>query len=357
MVGFPHIILILALFFVPLGCVTNWWAGYNAMKQGLPLVAYRKRNAVSWGLLDLGLAIVVLAIVVGVGLAIVSGMAGISDTSDTSNLPPSQQSALFFAFGTSTLLATTIILGWLWARYQRLDGMDLSHMGQDIELGVRWFMMLIVPVILIQFVLSLWYPSHHPLVEMMKESGDLSFLPVAAFAAVISAPIFEEVLFRLLLQGWMEKLQITRDRTRLGIGTSADRNAVLVGGSIGEANLGGHLDSATIDSETAESPTAESYKRSDNPYATAVVDAVQETNATQTDGVSQPVMWLPILVSSALFSLAHLSHGPDWVALFLLAIGLGYLYQRTGRILPSMIVHFLVNSLAMMQLWAAVLQP
>ena len=104
-------------------------------------------------------------------------------------------------------------LGWLWARYQRLDGLSFSYLRQDIELGTRWFMMLIVPVIMIQFVLSMWFPSHHPLVEMLRESGDLSFLPVAAFAAVVSAPIFEEIFFRLLLQGWKEKLQIARQRT------------------------------------------------------------------------------------------------------------------------------------------------
>ena len=354
MVGFPHIVIFVALVLVPLGCVMNWWASFLSISQGEPLVPYRARKTVSWGLLDLGVAIVVLAIVVSAGLWIVSGIAGISDTSDTSSLPPAQQSALFFAFGTSTLLATALILGWLWARYQRIDGMDFSYLGPDIELGVRWFMMLIVPVILIQLVLSFWFPSHHPLVEMLQESGDLSLLPVAAFAAVISAPIFEEILFRLLLQGWMEKLQISRVRTALGLSTNTERNAVLLGGEINDNVTVSDVESV----EKISTVPAPESRATDNPYAAPSTPVVDDTivHSANAEG-AKPVMWLPIIVSSALFSLAHLSHGPDWVALFLLAIGLGYLYQRTGRILPSMVVHFLVNALAMMQLWAAVLQP
>ena len=39
---------------------------------------------------------------------------------------------------------------------------------------------------------------------MLKASKDVSFLPVAAYAAVIAAPLFEESFFRLFLQGWLE---------------------------------------------------------------------------------------------------------------------------------------------------------
>jgi membrane protease YdiL (CAAX protease family) len=39
----------------------------------------------------------------------------------------------------------------------------------------------------------------------------------------------------------------------------------------------------------------------------------------------------------------HASHGPDPVPLFVLALGLGYLYQRTHRLLPCVVVHLLLN--------------
>jgi membrane protease YdiL (CAAX protease family) len=60
---------------------------------------------------------------------------------------------------------------------------------------------------------------------------------------------------------------------------------------------------------------------------------------------------LPIVLSSALFALAHVGHGPDPIPLFFLALILGYIYQRTHRIVPCIVAHMLFNSLAMLVLW------
>ena len=51
-----------------------------------------------------------------------------------------------------------------------------------------------------------------------------------------------------------------------------------------------------------------------------------------------------------LFALAHVGQGPAPIPLFLLALGLGYIYQRTHRIVPCIAIHFLVNLTAMVQL-------
>jgi membrane protease YdiL (CAAX protease family) len=64
-----------------------------------------------------------------------------------------------------------------------------------------------------------------------------------------------------------------------------------------------------------------------------------------------PHGWVPILVSSLLFALAHFGIGPDPIPLFLLALVLGYVYQRTHRIVPCMVTHALFNSLTLIALW------
>ena len=235
-----------------------------------------------------------------------------------------------------------LCFAWTWLRYSKLFGFDTAALGADIELGLRWFMMLVVPVVLIQLVLTQWFPTKHPLIEMLRESKDLSFLPVAAFAAVITAPIFEEAFFRMYLQGWMEKLQTTSSRTRLGVSTKADRDSVLLGGESSASLI--------AENEVSQDLQPNLYRPSES---LADADRIDSTAVMR----ERPVLWIPIVVSSGLFALAHFSHGPDWVPLFFLALGLGYLYQRTGRIQACIVVHMLVNALGILQLWAAIRQP
>ena len=94
-------------------------------------------------------------------------------------------------------------------------------------------------------------------------------------------------------------------------------------------------------------------EQSPNPYAD---EPASDDGMDEEVPEDRPTMWLPIVVSSGLFALAHLQHGPDWIPLFVLALGLGYLYQRTQRVLPCIVVHVLFNSLAIIQIWANVRQ-
>jgi hypothetical protein len=97
-----------------------------------------------------------------------------------------------------------------------------------------------------------------------------------------------------------------------------------------------------------------------NPFAPSAVIVGDESAAVATTEVCvQPEFqgisaWLPIGLSAIIFALLHFSHGPDWVALTLLACGMGYLYQRTHRLVPSLVVHALLNSLSMWGLWLQV---
>jgi len=61
--------------------------------------------------------------------------------------------------------------------------------------------------------------------------------------------------------------------------------------------------------------------------------------------------WLPIGLSALIFALMHFSHGLAWIPLTVLALGLGYIYQRTHRILPSITVHFCLNALSTAGIW------
>ena len=54
--------------------------------------------------------------------------------------------------------------------------------------------------------------------------------------------------------------------------------------------------------------------------------------------------WLAIVISAALFSLAHMNPAQMPFA-FLLGLLLGWLYYRTGSLLPGLVIHVINNSL------------
>jgi membrane protease YdiL (CAAX protease family) len=60
---------------------------------------------------------------------------------------------------------------------------------------------------------------------------------------------------------------------------------------------------------------------------------------------------LPILVSSVMFASAHIGHSTDPFPLFVLALFLGFVYQRTHRIVPCIVAHALFNLISMLALW------
>ena len=65
--------------------------------------------------------------------------------------------------------------------------------------------------------------------------------------------------------------------------------------------------------------------------------------------------WLPIVVSATVFALVHLDfRAPrlDFIPLFFFACGLGYLYQRTHRALPSILLHMTLNICSLALLFA-----
>jgi membrane protease YdiL (CAAX protease family) len=57
------------------------------------------------------------------------------------------------------------------------------------------------------------------------------------------------------------------------------------------------------------------------------------------------------MVSATAFGLAHFGYGPEPIPLFLLALVLGFLYQRTHRIIPCIVTHSLFNLFSMIILW------
>jgi membrane protease YdiL (CAAX protease family) len=207
---------------------------------------------------------------------------------------------------------------------------------RDAGIGVFACLAAIVPVGLVIHAVNwlLKLPNQltkHPVVEMLtKSEPDLLVLAVATLMAVVVAPIAEEITFRLLLQGWLEKWE--------------DREI-------------GWRDSPIDPSAANEALDAELPPDTPPEFADeASVGLTTVTKAPPKYGIAGlPYGWTPIIVSSSLFAAAHAGYGPEPVPLFVLALVLGYCYQRTHRIIPCIVAHGLFNMLSMIALWRVVL--
>jgi membrane protease YdiL (CAAX protease family) len=166
---------------------------------------------------------------------------------------------------------------------------------------------------------------------MVAKDPDGSILVAAFFAAVLFAPICEEITFRLLLQGWLEKWE----DARLGWRRMA------------APEIATEPTPLQADAMVPIEPSPEPFVADDADVASAPAPELSPIHGP----FGLPHGWAPILVSSLLFALAHFGIGPDPIPLFLLALVLGYVYQRTHRIVPCMVTHALFNSLTLVALW------
>ncbi len=60
--------------------------------------------------------------------------------------------------------------------------------------------------------------------------------------------------------------------------------------------------------------------------------------------------WLAIAISSALFAMMHVNFS-HWPAIYVLGVGLGYSYEKSGSLLRPIFIHMLFNSTSVISVW------
>jgi membrane protease YdiL (CAAX protease family) len=198
--------------------------------------------------------------------------------------------------------------------------------GRGVAIGLIAWLAALLPVQGVQALLFSWFhtPSQHPLVQLVIDKPSPALMVAAFVAAVIVAPICEEIIFRLLLQGWLERLE----DVRLGWRSAVQPTAPVDVAAATETDL-----------PTTPSP-AEWAPPMPGPPRRGLAGL--------------PYGWAPILISSEMFGLAHFGHGTDPIPLVLLGMILGYTYQRTHKIVPCIVTHMAFNLLSMIVLWRAI---
>jgi membrane protease YdiL (CAAX protease family) len=286
--------------------LAGWWIAIRRWRGGKEVIPRGRVSLVRWGLVDFLLALSLYF----VASTFISPLAlnyffDVPRDTAFEDQTSTHRALLLSGTACGSILAVLISIALIRLLHNctwRDLGWVASKTWSDVKLGIVAFVMLAPPVYGLQFLLTHFVESKHPLIESMREQADIPLIVASGIVAVLVAPVVEEYLMRVLLQGWLEKLAVFR----------GDPLPLLVG-------EGRHQESDSIVS--SESST--------------------EKPAVQLEG--QEAMW-PVLVSSLVFALMHFTHGPDWIPLFVLALGLGYLYRQTHRIVPCIVVHFLLNA-------------
>jgi membrane protease YdiL (CAAX protease family) len=295
--------------------VGTWFALADRRKHG-PLLPYEPRRPVPWsgGWILLPILLVVLTV-----LAAIRGDQSADDVPASAHdmverlaLGSAQQTAFVVAF-----LAVVITVSRATSADLGLPK-DVHELARDVRIGVVAWLASLAPVYGMQVLLIIVFgPAEgHPLIKMVQEQANPTLFVLAFAAAVVVAPICEELLFRLLLQGWLEKWE----------------------------------DRGTITNDELQMTNDECVAADDSTFDIRP-SSLSPAQPPQFGLGNLPHGWLPIVLSSLLFALAHVGYGPDPIPLFLLALILGYAYQRTHRIVPSMVAHALFNGMSLFALW------
>lgn len=347
------LLLSIAIFGIP-ASLAFWVLAFRRMRAGQPLLPWTPREPAPWNLVDLlSVAIVFLLAISAASWWMSFDVDPKAAELELEDLPVDQQIGILASIACASMFALMISIAIVRLRTGatiRDFGIDTTSILSDLRLSIVAFTMLTLPMLAIQGTLTLLIQpeDRHPFIDMIMESPDFRFLGVITFSAIIVAPLTEEFLFRVLLLGWLERVVAFSNATRF---PNPDRS---------ESPLHTqHLPAEESDRTATSSPAAESIEfefqaeeeeEIGHLPGSATVDGLGQHPDSAEIPEKMPFWWVSIAVSGLLFGLAHWGQGVAPVALVFLGCGLGYIYQRTHRVLPCILVHFLVNLFAIAQM-------
>ena len=163
------------------------------LRRGVAVIEPRSTRPVPWDGSD-------VLVVVGFGLAIAALIGSLVGKD-----PPVERS-LTAALGLMSLAGMAAI-GWLTLR--GATGTDLGFVsggaGSDLWLATAGLALVLVPLLALAAALNQLVPYEHDVVDFLTLRRDPLAVGLVIATAVIAAPLVEELFFRRILQGWLEK--------------------------------------------------------------------------------------------------------------------------------------------------------
>ena len=221
-------------------------------------------------------------------------------------------------------------------------GLRFDRWWLQVGVGVIAFLAIQPAIFMIQLAMTrIWNNNAHPLNKMVLDEFSPGVPQLAILMAVIVAPVFEEVMFRGIIQSWLVSLGSRRGRkTGLVLADVGDipTTEEKTPGPFWEVDSG----QLTTDLETKPAET------------TAKLHLVASIEPTPSRLPSGPA---GIFATSLVFAALHVAQWPAPIALFVLSVVIGYVYQRTGSLIAAICIHAAFNGFSTLLLLGLLLAP
>lgn len=227
---------------------------------------------------------------------------------------------------------------WITSRARPADlGITADGLPRKVATGLVACLAAAPVVYAVQFACAKqWKPEPHPILQMLRDdpTGSRAFL--AILAAVVIGPALEELLFRGILLGWLERVFSGKPAPKRFDPTPSEILLEAPVGALVPTSLGDDLDWRA-------------------PYDAPAESSVLPTEApSPTTLPYQPLAIFPNLITSVIFAGLHFQQWPAPLALFPLSMVFGYLYRRTGSLVAPYAAHALFNGISTTMLLVAV---
>ncbi len=219
-------------------------------------------------------------------------------------------------------------------------GLTTHRLMANLFLGYLAWLVLTPLVYVVEFLaLVITSPEKHPLVEEFQTNPGLVDYLMVFLAAVIAAPVSEELLFRGVLQPWLARRRWGADAALVG----AFVLALYFG-------LGSKADKAF---PLADNPEHwQEFMRGIAPaiFVLAMIPGYIYADRLLWHWLPHPGAGRTIYAVALLFATGHSNVWPSPVPLFVLGMGLGYLAYRTQSLVSCITMHALFNGIGVLSL-------
>jgi membrane protease YdiL (CAAX protease family) len=320
--------------------VSTWIMAILRLALRLPLLPSNTPRVVPWGPGSVVTSIVayfVIQVVVVVIYGKLVTAPGAAPGPDGSPFTPFEMMGLSAAFNLATLVVVPLVLLVTSGAGPRDLGLREPGPLRQFALGVLAYPIL-APLVFGVMLLSLriWKGDPHPLAKALADQMSPARALLMVLAGVVLAPLAEELMFRGVLLGWLNRLILRRGQARTPSGSVEEGFAVEVMDVEGQPDF------------SPETPRFEPGPSLANPYAaptTSIAEYLPDPAPVAPPDRALPLFLANVAVS-LIFAGMHYKVWPTPMPIFFLSLGLGFLYQRTGGLIAPVALHMTLNGVS-----------